>query len=34
VARTKEEEGVPLRVTAFQMGIERVLEAARTRGYV
>jgi glutamate dehydrogenase (NAD(P)+) len=33
-ARTKEEEGVPLRVAAFETGIERVLEAARTRGYI
>ena len=34
VARTKEEEGVPLRVAAYELGIERVLEAARARGYV
>jgi glutamate dehydrogenase (NAD(P)+) len=34
VARTKEEEGVPLRVAAYEMGIERVLEAARIRGYI
>src|SRR4029078_2419638 len=32
VARTKEEEGVPLRVAAYELGIERVLEAARARG--
>ncbi|HVE69029.1 MAG TPA: Glu/Leu/Phe/Val dehydrogenase dimerization domain-containing protein [Solirubrobacteraceae bacterium] len=34
VARAKEDDGVSLRVAAFQTGIERVLEAARTRGYV
>jgi glutamate dehydrogenase (NAD(P)+) len=34
VARTKEEEGAPLRVAAYELGIERVLEAARARGYV
>ena len=34
VARAKEEEGVPLRLCAYEIGIERVLEAARTRGYV
>jgi glutamate dehydrogenase (NAD(P)+) len=33
-ARAKEDEGVPLRVAAFGLGIERVLEAARARGYV
>jgi glutamate dehydrogenase (NAD(P)+) len=27
-------EDVPLRVAAYQVGIERVLEAARTRGYI
>ena len=32
VSRT--EEGVPLRVSAYELGIERVLEAARMRGYV
>jgi hypothetical protein len=25
---------VPLRVAAYQTGIERVVEAARTRGYI
>ena len=34
VARTKEDEGTSLRVAAYEMGIERVLEAARTRGYI
>ena len=34
VARTKEDEGTSLRVAAYAMGIERVLEAARTRGYI
>ena len=33
VGRTKE-DGVPLRVGAYQVGIERVVEAARTRGYI
>ncbi|MDX6697768.1 MAG: glutamate dehydrogenase [Solirubrobacteraceae bacterium] len=32
--RAKDAEPVPLRVAAFETGIERVLEAARTRGYV
>jgi glutamate dehydrogenase (NAD(P)+) len=27
-------DGVPMRVAAFELGIERVLEAARVRGYV
>jgi glutamate dehydrogenase (NAD(P)+) len=30
----RKEEGMPLRVAAYQVGIERVLEAARMRGYV
>jgi glutamate dehydrogenase/leucine dehydrogenase len=34
VARTKDEDNVSLRVAAYEMGIERVLEAARTRGYI
>ena len=34
VGRTKEEQGASLRVAAYQTGIERVLEAARTRGYI
>src|SRR5207248_9223835 len=34
VARTKEEPGLSLRVAGYQTGIERVLEAARTRGYL
>jgi glutamate dehydrogenase (NAD(P)+) len=33
VARARE-DGVPLRVAAFELGIERVLEAARLRGYI
>ena len=34
-ARKKEGGGdVPLRVAAYELGIERVLEAARTRGYI
>jgi len=31
---SRKEEGLPLRVAAYQLGIERVLEAARMRGYV
>jgi glutamate dehydrogenase (NAD(P)+) len=34
VARTKDDDGSSLRVAAYQTGIERVLEAARTRGYI
>jgi glutamate dehydrogenase (NAD(P)+) len=34
VGRTKDEEGVSMRVAAYETGIERVLEAARTRGYI
>ncbi len=32
-ARAQEDE-VPLRVAAYQTGIERVVDAARTRGYI
>jgi glutamate dehydrogenase (NAD(P)+) len=28
------QDAVPMRVAAFELGIERVLEAARTRGYI
>jgi glutamate dehydrogenase (NAD(P)+) len=34
VARTKDNDESSLRVAAYQTGIERVLEAARTRGYI
>jgi glutamate dehydrogenase (NAD(P)+) len=34
VARTKTGEHLPLRVAAYQVGIERVVEAARLRGYI
>ena len=34
VAARAEHDAVPLRVAAFELGIERVLEAARTRGYI
>ncbi|MDQ3719739.1 MAG: glutamate dehydrogenase [Actinomycetota bacterium] len=34
VAAKSQEEEVPLRLAAYQLGIERVLDAARTRGYV
>jgi glutamate dehydrogenase (NAD(P)+) len=33
VAHTKEDDS-PLRVAAYEIGIERVLDAARTRGYI
>jgi glutamate dehydrogenase (NAD(P)+) len=33
-SRARSGEGVPLRVAAYQLGIERVVEAARLRGYV
>jgi glutamate dehydrogenase/leucine dehydrogenase len=31
---TQEADGLPLRIAAYQTGIERVVEAARTRGYI
>ena len=34
VAARAAEDEVPLRVAAYQTGIERVVEAARTRGYI
>jgi glutamate dehydrogenase (NAD(P)+) len=34
VAARAREEDVPLRVAAYQTGIERVVDAARTRGYI
>jgi glutamate dehydrogenase (NAD(P)+) len=34
VARSKSAEQLPLRVAAYQVGIERVVEAARLRGYI
>ena len=34
VAARAAEDDVPLRVAAYQSGIERVVEAARTRGYI
>jgi glutamate dehydrogenase (NAD(P)+) len=34
IAGRAEEDGVPLRLAAYQVGIERVTEAARTRGYI
>jgi len=33
-AARAQKDGVPLRVAAYEIGVERVLEAARTRGYV
>jgi glutamate dehydrogenase (NAD(P)+) len=34
VSEKAERDSVPLRLAAYELGIERVLEAARTRGYV
>lgn len=34
VAGRAKEGDVPLRVAAYEMGIERVVEAATTRGYI
>jgi glutamate dehydrogenase (NAD(P)+) len=34
MARSREDSGVPPRVAAYELGIERVVEAARTRGYI
>jgi glutamate dehydrogenase (NAD(P)+) len=34
VAAKAKEEDVPLRIAAYQLGIQRVVEAARTRGYI
>ena len=34
VSERAEEDDVPLRVAAYSIGIERVLEAARLRGYL
>jgi len=34
VAHRAKEDDVPLRVAAFELGIERVVDAARTRGYI
>ena len=33
-ARAQGDEPAPLRVSAYQVGIERVVEAARLRGYI
>jgi glutamate dehydrogenase (NAD(P)+) len=34
MARAREDSGVPPRVAAYELGIERVVEAAQTRGYI
>ncbi|HWH44796.1 MAG TPA: glutamate dehydrogenase, partial [Thermoleophilaceae bacterium] len=34
VAQRAEADQVPLRIAAYELGIERVLDAARTRGYI
>jgi hypothetical protein len=33
-ARARSHADLPLRVAAYQVGIERVVEAARLRGYI
>ena len=34
VAGRAKQDDVPMRVAAFELGIERVLDAAQTRGYI
>ena len=34
VVGARAEDEVPLRVAAYELGIERVVDAARTRGYI
>ena len=34
MARARSRDDLPLRVAAYQVGIERVVEAARLRGYI
>ena len=34
VSAKAQEDGIPLRVAAYELGIERVVDAARTRGYI
>ena len=34
VSQRASDEEVPLRTAAYELGIERVVEAARTRGYI
>jgi glutamate dehydrogenase (NAD(P)+) len=34
VAARAKDDGVPMRTAAFELGIERVVDAARTRGYI
>jgi glutamate dehydrogenase (NAD(P)+) len=34
MARARSHDDLPLRVAAYQVGIERVVEAARLRGYI
>ena len=34
VAARAQEDEVPLRLAAYELGIERVAEASRTRGYI
>jgi len=34
VATRAKHDDVPMRVAAFELGIEQVLDAARTRGYI
>jgi hypothetical protein len=34
VTSVAKQRNLPLRIAAWQLGIERVVEAARTRGYI
>jgi glutamate dehydrogenase (NAD(P)+) len=34
VAGRASDRGIPLRAAAYELGIERVVEASRTRGYI
>ena len=34
VSKRADEHDIPLRPAAYSVGIERVLEASRTRGYI
>jgi glutamate dehydrogenase (NAD(P)+) len=34
LARARDEGGIPLRLAAYELGVDRVLDAAKTRGYI
>jgi glutamate dehydrogenase/leucine dehydrogenase len=34
VSERAQENGIPMRPAAYELGIERVVEAASTRGYI